>query len=246
MSRFAALLTEIDERLNLHQPAKGRILLEIAADIHDLFDYYQSCGMSEEAAQAAAEENFDISDDVLADLIQLHQTRYQRFIDRLSVQAPTRWERTSLALLVMIMAFSGGPVIVGGDILRQSSPIVWPMLGIGIAGLALGLRLFQQLFIKKNHRSGQRRRGMSVLLGLSVSSIILGVFGFAIELYLALKRLMFSSEGLWSMTIDWLLRGAPVFLLGLLTAMVIALIWFVLINRIQKIEQAEVEYLLTA
>ena len=47
MSRFALLLTEIDERLNLHQPAKGRILLEIAADIHDLFDYYQSCGMNE-------------------------------------------------------------------------------------------------------------------------------------------------------------------------------------------------------
>ena len=41
------------------------------------------------------------------------------------------------------------------------------------------------------------------------------------------------------------LYAAKVILLGLLTAMVMALIWFVMVNRIRKLEKTELEYLLT-
>ena len=244
MKRFGSLLGDIAERLDLRQPAKGRILLEIAADIEDLFDHLLRTGMDEEGAHAVVTEQFAMTDEVLADLVDLHQTRYQRFVDRLSSQAQGRWERTGLALLVLLMAVTGVPVLTGSGFFREASPVIWPLVGLGLVGLVIGAAIFRRLWLRSNDRDRQRRRGLDALLALSVTSVITGIFGFLLELYLALQRLLFDLAQAWPIVIDWLLRGTPVLLLGLLIAMVTALIWFVSINRIVKLEQAEVAWLL--
>ncbi len=246
MSRFTKLLTDIDDRLDLHQPAKGRILLEIAADIEDLFDHHLANGMEESEAQRAVEENFDITDEVLADLVDLHQTRYQRIIDRLSDQAQDRWERGGLTLLVLLMAATGSPILAESDLFRGMSPVTGLILGVAVVGLTLGMAIFHRLYIQKEKRIRRWRRGLPLLAALSISSLVLSMFGFSVELYLALRRLIFRLDEAWPIVIDWLLRAIPIVLFGLLTAMVMALIWFVMVNRIRKLEQTELEYLLTA
>ncbi len=245
MNRFATLLNDIDARLDLHQPAKGRILLEIAADIEDLFDHHLANGMDEAEAQRAVEEDFDFSDEVLAELVDLHQTRYQGFMDRLSEQAQNRWERGGLALLVLLMAISGGPILAESDLFRVMNPVTGLILCIAVVGLILGMAIFHRLFIQKEKRTRRWRRGLPLLAALSVTSLVLSMFGFSVGLYLALRRLIFRLDEAWPIVIDWLIRAIPIVLFGLLTAMVMALIWFVMVNRIRKLEQTELEYLLT-
>ena len=58
MTRFAPLLKSINDRLDLPQPTKSRIILEIAADLEDLYQFYQNQGMNESEAAQKAEEKF--------------------------------------------------------------------------------------------------------------------------------------------------------------------------------------------
>ncbi len=47
MNRFAPLLKSINARLDLPQPTKSRIILEIASDLEDMYQFYQSQGPDE-------------------------------------------------------------------------------------------------------------------------------------------------------------------------------------------------------
>jgi hypothetical protein len=52
MSRFRRVLSHTGERLSLPKATKSLILVEIAADLEDLFQHYLQQGMSEEEAAA--------------------------------------------------------------------------------------------------------------------------------------------------------------------------------------------------
>ena len=65
MSRFTGLLKRTAARLDLPQPTKSHVLLEMAADLEDLFAAYRERGFGEEEAARRVEEKFDASDDAL-------------------------------------------------------------------------------------------------------------------------------------------------------------------------------------
>jgi len=45
MDNFKPILKEINSKLDLPQPTKSRIILEIAADLNDTFDTYKKQGL---------------------------------------------------------------------------------------------------------------------------------------------------------------------------------------------------------
>lgn len=59
MNPFNPLLKRINDKLDLSQPAKSRIVLEIAADLEDLYRIYRDRGLSEEEALHKAQEKED-------------------------------------------------------------------------------------------------------------------------------------------------------------------------------------------
>ena len=52
MTRFRDILLRTSDRLELPQPVKSRILLEISADLEDIYDECVSRGMSGEEAES--------------------------------------------------------------------------------------------------------------------------------------------------------------------------------------------------
>ena len=72
MSRFHSVLSQTGERLHLPKATKSLILVEIAADLEDLFQHYLERGLSEEEAAAKAEEKVDMTDEALVELVQIH------------------------------------------------------------------------------------------------------------------------------------------------------------------------------
>ena len=98
MNRFAHVLKHAEDRLRAPEPARTRILLEMAADLEDGYRHYLERGLDEADAARRAEEAFSTSDETLRLLERVHQRSYggsstTRFFHRVG----TVW---STALLV--------------------------------------------------------------------------------------------------------------------------------------------------
>ena len=111
MKRFAPQLRRIEQQLDLPQPVKGRILLEIASDMEDLLDVYLAQGVDEEEAGERVAAQFDLPIEAIRELEDLHRPVFRRVMDRLSAQAQSRWEKGALLGLLVIMAVVGLPIL---------------------------------------------------------------------------------------------------------------------------------------
>ena len=90
MSRFNTFLHRTEERLALPKATRSLILVEVAADLDDLFQYYLQQGLSEEEAAARAEEKVDMSDEALAELVRIHSDA-RGWTDRMVRVGRNRW-----------------------------------------------------------------------------------------------------------------------------------------------------------
>ena len=73
MKKFTLFLKSINERLSLPQPLKSQILLEVAGDLEDVYEFYKNKGLNEQEAMQKAEEKLDLTDEALSELIRVHQ-----------------------------------------------------------------------------------------------------------------------------------------------------------------------------
>ena len=81
MDPFKTLLININNKLELPQPTKSRIILEISADLNDAYHAFQSQGMSKKEAVEAAKQKFDLDKRSLNELVYIHQTSFRRWFD---------------------------------------------------------------------------------------------------------------------------------------------------------------------
>ena len=129
MSRFVSLLNEINEKLDVPQPTKSRILLEISADMDDLFLTYLEQGKGEVEAQSLTEEMFRFDDVSIKELAEIHQPFFRKWIDRFTAQTQTKWERTSLVFVLLFVAIFAGQMISPSQFFLSASLFVYPLLG---------------------------------------------------------------------------------------------------------------------
>jgi hypothetical protein len=244
MSRFTGLLKRTAARLDLPQPAKSHVLLEMAADLEDLFAAYRERGLDEEEAARRVEEKFDASDDALNELVRLHRTALRRGMDRLAEQAEAPWEKLMLvALLLFVMAVTG-KLLFSPSFFKDASLFVWPGLLIGIVAVGIFLVKTHQLFIKKDHALRRLRTGLPSLLLLACAALFNGVFGFFLGMQLSMARVAADIEAANSYVARWLVGSSVTMILSLLVAILAALFWFVLINKVKRTELAEAALLL--
>ena len=99
MSRFATTLSQTSRRLNLPQHITSRVVLELAADLEDLFEHYREQGLSEEDATARALESAELSDEAVARLVEVHTSSSSRLVEHLAERTRVSWERLMLVLI---------------------------------------------------------------------------------------------------------------------------------------------------
>jgi hypothetical protein len=243
MSRFSALLKQTNERLDLPQPTKSRILLEIASDLDDMYRLFIDQGMNERDAIRRVNEKFEVSDDALQELIQVHESPFRKFLGRFSEQAQTRWERVMLIVLILFVAGLSGQQILSGEFFRQASGFVWPAIGISFGIFILTIQNIYKLYIKKDHDIRTLRSGLPWLLVLGCVSLLTGFAGFSWEIYRAARAIATAGDTLLPI-VQWGVSSSAMVVVSLLVAISAVLIWFVLINKARAIEIAEVAWLL--
>jgi hypothetical protein len=244
MKQFTETLNALNDRLDLPQPARSRVLLEIAADLRDMYDYYRSQGVPPQDARQKAVEHCDLSDEALAELVRLHSSAWRRFMDRLGEQAQTRWERCLLVLMLVFIVVIAGRTAVSVDVFALAHVSVWVAVSItAVATWFAGFKAFVA-FVKQDHDVRRLRWGLPALLVAAGADLVVGAYGGCMGMYEAARRSAEDPNGIWLYTIQWLVEGASLQLVCLSASVLVALMWYLIVNKVTRIERAEATELL--
>jgi len=258
MKRFVPLLRKINEKLDLPQPIKSRIILEMAADLDDLYETYRSKGLNEEEAVQKTEEKFDASAETLAELANVHTTGFRKFLDKISQRSQVTWERIFLVFIIIAITINSFYTIFETSFLQNSSKFVYPISVFFLVILGIIISKFYQLYIKKDHRLQKLRTGINSILYLGLLNILIGSLGYIFEILSSgAQGIMFvpfllilidtsPPEAVLMLNdiIGTMIRSTSLMMVCILVTMITALFWFGFMNMIAKIEYAEAIFLL--
>jgi len=244
MTAIGEVLRRLERRLDLPQPTKSRLLLEIAADVRDLERHLTEGGMSADDARRRAIDEFDLSDDNIERLVGIHASPYRRFLDRLGAQARTRWERSLAAVTLVCAAVLVGGLASSAELFRVAGPSAWAAVGLGLVALAIGAHKAYLAFLRQDHDAVRLRRGLGAVLALAVIDALVGALGAWGSLYHLWRSASTDAGQMVPLLTAWLRSSSASLVVGLLTAIAVALVWFVLAGKIARIEQAEAEAML--
>ena len=177
MSRFAGALRGISERLSLPQPARARVLLEIAGDLEEIYRILLERGVTEEDAAREALDRIDLSDEALRGLARVHGGWFRRLTDSIAERAGSRWNLALLGLLVLGGIALSGTVLQAVPMSRAAGRWLIPVFCAAVATLGIGAWKFYVVSLRGDHRPGHLRRGMGAILGLSVLQMFLAFVG---------------------------------------------------------------------
>lgn len=246
MNPFTGHLRALHGRLDLPAPVRSRIILEIAGDMED---FHRACldrGMDPEEARRRTIETFELSDESLAELVDIHRSFLQRIVDRFSDRALARWERALLLFVVVFVALFTGRAAMTEGFLREANRFIYPMLAVDAAAAVAAIAVAWRLLVGRRGDRRRSRRGIAAIPLLGGAALAVSVYGTAWELCLALDRATAETERSLVFLVDWLLGGSATLIAGHLSAIVAALVWLALESRARAIERADAAALLGA
>lgn len=258
MNQFRQILQNINDKLDLPQPVKSRILLEISGDLDDLFHHYLEQGLEIQDARQQAIETLNLDGTALNELVQIHTSPFKRFWTQLSEQAQSKWERTIILTTLCVLILLAGQSMTHIDFFSQASRFVWGVAGVGVLIFTNFLYHIYRLCIKRDHSIRTLRNGLNVLPVLAGVSLFVAVAGLFLEAswlenkfvihgpYLIImmnKHLVNTSDLLMQLT-TWMLKTSALLMFAMVISIFGAFAWYIVINKIQRIEQAEAAMLL--
>lgn len=234
MSRFNTFLHRTEERLKLPKATRSLILVEVAADLDDLFQYYLRQGLSEEEAAARAEEKVDMSDEALAELVRIHSDT-RGWTDRMVRVGQPLGERIAMDLIVLFfLATAALTVGLSAHVLTQLTGFIWPIAGIF---LALLVSFLIQLTRNLEGLSPRRlRQDLVTPLFLGAASLVVGFAGTGISMYRALMRMAATPEHAGPIFSRALLGATATLAAALLVTLCAGVVWFILGGRVIRLE----------
>lgn len=243
MRGFAEEIRRVAEHLDLPQPVRSRILLELAADLEDLTTVLRDQGVAEDEARRQALEALLPSPAALAELRSLHRPLYQRLVDRFSERARHRLERLLLTVMAGVVLGMGSEALSRVHLFSSPSLFVWPLLTLAVLVVVLGCGKLLQLYVVKDHAHARLRRGMFLLPVLACASASVGFIGLVLDFYITAGAIEADVRLQAGLLLGWLRRDMPMLALALLVTVAAGLFWFLAALRVAHVEQAEAESL---
>jgi len=253
MKHFTDLLNNLNNKIDLPQPRKSKIILEISADLNDMFNYYISKGLNETEAVKRAKEKFELSDNIIADLSEIHSSFFRQWLEKTIGKTQDIWERILFSLLFIFLALATVFAIITTPFFSQSSLFVFPMMMLFIMVIVIWGIKFYQLYIKKDHTIKHLNIGVSLFKYLGIAILFLGLSGYFVELYFSeantlylgpLFVILITESTQLAPVIDFLIRSSSLMMICMFAILVTGLLWFFINQKINAIELAEAEFLL--
>lgn len=237
MSRFNEVLVGADARLTVPEPARSRILLEIASDMEGLFQEYRARGMEEPDAESAVMDHFDLSEEALTDLVRVHDAPLQRSLEGLSGQVQRPWSRVLMTGLALFVVVGSGMLLVRPQLYRIASPVLWVLLPLLAMGLWVAGGHLLRLRQARQRWTPGLRLGLGRLLALAVTMVGLSLGGLLVELYLSALRIRDVPSETLIHLVGWLHTASATLVVSLSGALVLAFLWFFLESQTRRHER---------
>lgn len=245
MKRFARVLNEARDQLKIREPSRTRVLLEMASDLEDSYQFHLSQGCDEAEAARRAEEAFGTSEEALKHLTRIHESSLGGMQNRLSGQIGRPWEKLILLAIVAFEILAAAKIVSHEAFFMFLSPFLWPIGALALAALVVTAWKLYQIFFQTGSDVRQIRSGLGALLFFAGASLAVTGCGFLFHLQ-RFFRLNWEAapDSLFVNFAGWMATMSFMMILGLMLAMLTALIWFVLLNLAARSERREVEALL--
>ena len=246
MSRFTQALSETAARLTVPPSVRSRILLEVAADMDDLYKAYLDRGQDGEEARQAVLEHFDLSDEALEDLVRVHNSPIQGALNGLSGQPGQGWEKTVLAGLVVGVAAALYGLVSQNGLMEAASVFVWPVIATTVVAVGMGVMKLTQILNARTRPVRGLRSGVGTILGLAGVELLIGLSGAWVELYRVALRIQVAPEETPLLLPRWLETASATLTITVGMTLITALVWFVVAGRAARAERAYADHLLAS
>lgn len=234
MERFDRVLRRVDLELEVREPERSRILLELAGDLSDLYREYREMGCSDGEARRRAEAWLAPDRSSVDRLRRLHTPLLGRALATLSEIGRSRIESAALAFLALA-SIAVAVWTIRGTSIWPPDPWVVAVLVIGGVGLAIAGRRALDLFLSPDGGLRVSKR-MPGLLVLSAASALAGALGASLHLHAALASAS-SGAAPWQA----IGRASATATLGLVVALALAIAWFWLVVRVRIVRGARAD-----
>lgn len=244
MSRFAKTLSATSRRLNLAQHIKSRVVLELAADLEDLFEHFVAQGLSEEEATTKALERIELSDEAVLRLAAVHASPVDRLVGRLAERTRSPWERLMLLVTGLFFIVGAGREMLTAGFFSDASSLLWPVAAVPMAGVFVALWKTYSLLVSREADPRRLRSGLPALLGLAVLTVFLACIAVLVEMHQAASSVENTAISLAEQSILCVARIAPMMAFSLTAAVILAVAWFALTSWAAHREQTQAAQLL--
>lgn len=238
MNEFSGHLKDIAARLPIPEPARSRVLLEIATDMEDLLNHHLATGMDRADAVSEVEEQFDLSEEALRGLVEVHTSSYRGPLARISRQTRSPWERAILVIVALVVAAGLVTQMLQPGLFRAGgilTYVVLPVLGIALGvGAWKGAALFR---VGKQLRMPIPRGGIRSLVTLALLLVGTGFAGVWVQLYRAGLQIREVPRLALVHLVDWLYASSATLVVALSGAVLTGLLWFSLEARAAALEE---------
>lgn len=244
MNRFGSELRRVNAMLDLPQPARSRVILEISADMEDMYRHYVGRGIAEDDARRRTVAEFDLSPETVAGLAAVHDASFARFLARFSVRTRNLAEKAALAFVLVVVALVAFRLAQSGGMTADSGLWKWPILAGTVAAVALGAVKWYRLFVVKAHNIRDVRRGIDAALYIALAQITVGFAGMYADLFVTWTWSSAEPASTVVYLAHWLHRSAALLSTALIAALASGLIWIVNSGKAASIEQYAAESIL--
>lgn len=244
MNEFGSVLRSLSDRLDLPQPARSRVLIEVAADLADLEAAYVQRGASPEEARARAAERLDLSDETIRELVRVHGSRLRRGLDQLGETGRRRGERLALVALLVFLVAGTRALLPSWGLLADAGRGLWVVSLVAIPGILLSITKGYALWGRDEYDPRKLRTGLDAILALGGLTAATGLTLWWFGLRTAAEASAQSPELGPAYLIAWLTGGSATVVVSFQLAIMLGILWLLLAGRTARVERGEAEMLL--
>jgi hypothetical protein len=250
-------LREISGQLKLGEPVKSRLLLEIAGDMEESWQNLTASGLTAKEAEKKVCEKFSFSDSELGELTEVYLSPVQRLLGRLSSSLSSRFEKVLFVLVLMVVGLLSGRYFLRSSFFTHSNIFSYIATLCLITAVYVFLKKLFVLYVRRDFEITSWRNGVGLVAFCGLITAVCSFLVFLEKVAAIAPKLIILSKSvlsplplseagrsLWTRVMDWGIELGVLEINLLIMLMLTMFFWFVLDDRLQRIEQAEAELIM--
>jgi len=184
--RWRDYLQRVDAELAIPYPERARFLDELHADLDAAFQRQRGAGMDEAAAAQETLREFELDFEAIAALNAVHVPAVQRLLARLPGRTRPLLESIAIGLPLLLLLVLISARVPLASFLREGGVVSLVILAVGSLAVLLQFERLLVWFVLRDHTARALRLDTRTPLYLGAASVLLGVLGSSLDLYVVL------------------------------------------------------------